>query len=219
MAETDFSDPALQSNLDKSKQLMPHEDVEHSSIILQPMKESVPIGVQSYLLVALANLGPKMFNVTKVNGIVSDVQTGKALANFTRRMYGDPLGPREQRSFRFPFIPSKKLMPGKYRMAFSAYYNNREQEPYATVVYNETSVLVAGPTASRDLSLLHTAAIVAVLLAAAAAYTQFAPTLVATTSTSSDGTKTADEPSQWLPKNVDTVGALPKRKKAAAKKA
>ena len=27
----------------------------------------LPIGVPSYLLVSLANLGPKMFNVTKIN--------------------------------------------------------------------------------------------------------------------------------------------------------
>ena len=81
----------------------------------------------SYLLVSLANLGPKMFNVTKINGIVSDVKTGKALANFTRRMYGDPLGPREQRSFRYPFVPSKKLSPGEYQMTFSVFYANRDK--------------------------------------------------------------------------------------------
>ena len=115
----------------------------------------------SYLLVSLANLGPKMFNVTKsnpnpnpdpnpnphphpnphpnphptpnphqvtkINGVVSDVKSGKALANFTRRMYGDPLGPREQRSFRYPFVPSKKLSPGEYQMTFSVFYANRDK--------------------------------------------------------------------------------------------
>lgn len=102
----------------------------------------LPIGVPSYLLVSLANLGPKMFNVTKINGIVSDVKTGKALSNFTRKMYGDPLGPREQRSFRYPFTPKKTLSPGEYRLTFSAFYNNRDKEPFSTVVYNETNVLV-----------------------------------------------------------------------------
>ena len=96
----------------------------------------------SYLLVSLANLGPKMFNVTKINGVVSDVKSGKALANFTRRMYGDPLGPREQRSFRYPFVPSKKLSPGEYQMTFSVFYANRDKQPFSTVVYNEKNVLV-----------------------------------------------------------------------------
>ena len=96
----------------------------------------------SYLLVSLANLGPKMFNVTKINGIVSDVKSGKALANFTRRMYGDPLGPREQRSFRYPFVPNKKLSPGEYQMTFSIFYANRDKEGFSTEVYSGKQVLV-----------------------------------------------------------------------------
>ena len=55
------------------------------------------------------------------------MKSGKALANFTRRMYGDPLGPREQRSFRYPFVPSKKLSPGEYQMTFSVFYANRDK--------------------------------------------------------------------------------------------
>jgi len=98
--------------------------------------------VPSYLLVSLANLGPKMFNVTKINGIVSDVKSGKALANFTRRMYGDPLGPREQRSFRYPFVPNKKLSPGEYQMTFSIFYANRDKEGFSTEVYSGKQVLV-----------------------------------------------------------------------------
>ena len=107
-----------------------------------PAPAGLPIGVPSYLLVSLANLGPKMFNVTKINGIVSDVKSGKALANFTRRMYGDPLGPREQRSFRYPFVPNKKLSPGEYQMTFSVFYANRDKEGFSTEVYSGKQVLV-----------------------------------------------------------------------------
>merc|ERR1719163_606927 len=146
-------------------------------MIVQPIGENLPIGVPSYLLVSLANLGPKMFNVTKINGIVSDVKTGKALANFTRKMYGDPLGPREQRSFRYPFTPKKTLSPGEYRLTFSAFYNNRDKEPFSTVVYNETNVLVPGPPEKSELPLLQIAMGIGAVLAAAAAYTQFAPAM------------------------------------------
>ena len=107
-----------------------------------PAPAGLPIGVPSYLLVSLANLGPKMFNVTKINGIVSDVKSGKALANFTRRMYGDPLGPREQRSFRYPFVPNKKLSPGEYQMTFSVFYANRDKEGFSTEGYSGKQVLV-----------------------------------------------------------------------------
>merc|ERR1719160_2155916 len=116
---TDFTEKHLQEDEPKNKVLAPHDDVEPSSMIVQPIGENLPIGVPSYLLVALANTGSKMFNVTKINGVVEDMKTQKVLANFTRRMYGEPLGPREQRSFRYPFIPNKKLSPGEYRMIFS----------------------------------------------------------------------------------------------------
>merc|ERR1719353_1639405 len=215
---TDFSDPALSSDLDsKPKTLLPHEDVEPSSMIVQPIGENLPIGVPSYLLVSLANLGSKMFNVTKINGQLSDVRTGTAVANFTRRMYGDSLGPREQRSFRYPFVPSRKLSPGEYRVVFSAFYSNRNKEPFSTVVYNETNVLVPGPPEPSELPLLNIAAGIAVVLGLAVAYTQLAPAMAP--KTKSDDSRPADEVSQWLPKNVDTMAGSPKKKKAAAKRA
>jgi len=211
---TDLSDPALNSDLDKPKTLLPHEDVEPSSMIVQPIGESLPIGVPSYLLVSLANLGPKMFNVTKINGVVSDVKSGKALANFTRRMYGDPLGPREQRSFRYPFVPSKKLSPGEYQMTFSVFYANRDKQPFSTVVYNEKNVLVAGPPEKSELPLTEIAMAVALVLGLAIAYTSLAPLLSGAPKTNAPvDTRSAEDPSQWLP-----ATASPKKKKSPATK-
>jgi len=216
---TDFSDPALSSDLDKKpKTLLPHTDVEASSMIVQPIGENLPIGVASYLLVSLANLGSKMFNVTKINGQLSDVRTGKALANFTRRMYGDPLGPREQRSFRYQFVPNKKLSPGEYRIVFSAFYSNRDKEPFSTVVYNETNVLVPGPPEPSELPLLNIAMGVAAALAIAIAYTQFSSAPTAKSAQSGD-TRPAEEATQWLPGNTDVLSASPRKKKTAAKRA
>lgn len=39
---TDLSDPALNADLDKPKTLLPHSDVEPSSMMLQPVGESEP---------------------------------------------------------------------------------------------------------------------------------------------------------------------------------
>jgi len=217
---TDFSDPSLNADLDKkTKPLAAHEDVTSSSKIVEPIGESLPIGVPSYLLVALANSGPKMFNVTKINGIVSDAVTGVAVSNFTRKMYGEPLGPREQRSFRFPFVPKKTVTPAQYRLTFSAYYSNRDKEPFVSVVYNELNVLVAGPSEPMfempDLG--NVAVYAAVVLGALLAYTNFAPG--GGKGASKDTTKPS-EPAQWLPQNADVVGAASpgKKKKAAGKK-
>jgi len=210
----DLSDPALNADLDKPKTLLPHSDVEPSSMMLQPVGESLPIGVPSYLLVSLANLGPKMFNVTKINGIVSDVKSGKALANFTRRMYGDPLGPREQRSFRYPFVPNKKLSPGEYQMTFSVFYANRDKEGFSTEVYSGKQVLVAGPPEKSELPLTEIAMAVALVLGLAIAYTSLAPLLSgAPKSNAPVDTRAAADPSQWLP-----AVASPKKKKSPAAK-
>ena len=38
----DFSDPALNADLDKSKMLLPHPDLEPSSMMMQPVGESEP---------------------------------------------------------------------------------------------------------------------------------------------------------------------------------
>uniref|UniRef100_A0A7S0EDI2 Translocon-associated protein subunit alpha n=1 Tax=Phaeocystis antarctica TaxID=33657 RepID=A0A7S0EDI2_9EUKA len=211
---TDLSDPALNADLDKPKTLLPHSDVEPSSMMLQPVGESLPIGVPSYLLVSLANLGPKMFNVTKINGIVSDVKSGKALANFTRRMYGDPLGPREQRSFRYPFVPNKKLSPGEYQMTFSVFYANRDKEGFSTEVYSGKQVLVAGPPEKSELPLTDIAMAIALVLGLAIAYTSLAPLLSgAPKSTAPVDTRSAADPSQWLP-----AASSPKKKKSPAAK-
>jgi len=213
---TDFSDPALSSDLDKKKPLGPHDDVEATSMIVQPIGESLPIGVASYLLVALSNVGPKMFNVTKINGVVTDIKTGEKVGNFSRKIYGDPLGPREQRSFRYPMVPSKKLSPGEYRMAISAFYNNRDKEPFVSVVFNETKVLVAGPGEPMNLPLGEIAMGVAALLAIAVAYTTFAP--APSSKGPKDNTKPS-EPTQWLPANTDILAAnSPGKKKKASRK-
>lgn len=174
----------------------------------------MPIGVPSYLLVALANSGPKMFNVTKINGVVSDAVTGAPVSNFTRKMYGEPLGPREQRSFRFPFVPKKMVSPAQYRLTFSAYYSNRDKEQFVSAVYNELNVLMAGPSEPmfKMPDLGDIAVPVAALLGLLVAYTSFAPAAGKGKGASKDTTKPT-EPTQWLPQNADTIAASSPGKK------
>ena len=86
----------------------------------------VPVATTSYLLIALANLGSKMFNVSAVDCRL-DTADGALAQKLKRQQYGENLGPREQRSFRYPFVPSKKLSPGEYQMTFSVFYANRDK--------------------------------------------------------------------------------------------
>jgi len=142
---TDFSDPSLNPDLDKVRlPTGPHSEVETTSLLVDLINEKVPVDTTSYLLVALSNLGPKMFNVSAASGTLSS-EDGKVLQQFAKQQYGDPLGPREQRSVLFGFTPSEETSPGTYKLEFKIFYNNRDNDQFVDTVFNETVELVPKP--------------------------------------------------------------------------
>jgi len=150
---TDFSDPSLNADLDKVKQATgPHSEVEAASLLVDLVNDKVPVGVSSYLLVSLANLGSKMFNVSAVTGTLSGAD-GKVLQKFAKQQYGDALGPKEQRSVRFGFEPDEETAPGQYKLEFQIFYNNRDKDQFVETVFSETAELVPKPP-SMDAKLL-----------------------------------------------------------------
>ena len=62
---------------------------------------------------------------------------------------GEPLGPREQRSFRYPMPLEADLALGEYTLVAKVYYNTREKDAFFSVVYNDTVSLVPTPP-SKD---------------------------------------------------------------------
>lgn len=68
----------------------------------------VPVGGTD-LVVALANSGSKVFNVSHVEGKLTTA-SGKTVRDLARYEYGQQLGAREQRSFRYP-LPIDAEMP------------------------------------------------------------------------------------------------------------
>jgi len=165
---TDFSDPALQEDI--VTPVGPNSEVEPASLMPDLLEDGkVPQGVESHLLISLANLGSKMFNVTGADGVLQDAETGKRLQKFAKYEFGEPLNPREQRSFRFGFTPKEQLKLGDYRFVFSVYYTNKDKDPFVDVVYNETATLVVKPPSTED-TLLYAAVGVGVLLLAVLLY-------------------------------------------------
>jgi len=141
---TDFSDPALQEDPVARGPMGPHSEVEPASLLPDLVNGKVPIGVPSFLLCSLANLGGKMFNVSAFSGVLLDA-SGKEVQKLTKRQYGEPLGPREQRSFRFGFTPKEETPPGQYKLVFSVFYNNRDKDQFNDTVYEEAAELVPAP--------------------------------------------------------------------------
>lgn len=101
----------------------------------------VSIGGITDLLVAMSNNGAKMFNMSHV-----DVQLlsadGKVYKELGRYEYGQPLGPREQRSFRYPMELDADTKLGEYTMVALAYYNDKQKSPFFSEVVKEPVTLV-----------------------------------------------------------------------------
>lgn len=92
-----------------------------------------------------------MYNVTFIDGHLETASSAERLGNFRRQMYGEALGPREQRSFRYLFVPPTTMKPGEYRLVFTAHYENRDMARFVDAMFNETAELV--PASSKGLSL------------------------------------------------------------------
>mmetsp|Transcript_9323 Transcript_9323/g.20331 ORF Transcript_9323/g.20331 Transcript_9323/m.20331 type:complete len:248 (-) Transcript_9323:211-954(-) len=198
---TDFSDSATSE--DNVHPLGASTEVEHVSMmpdLATPGK--VPAGVDSVLLVALSNLGPRMYNVTDIDGYLVDVASSKKVELLKKRTYGESLKPHEQGTYRYAFAPSDERKLGEYRFIFSAYYTNKEKEPFVSVVFNETAELVAAPLSDEHLKIMYAAAAGAVLLVVIIAKLFSGGKAKSTEATSSKASKAAAKDSsgadEWL---------------------
>ena len=86
-------------------------------------------------------MGPKMFNVSAVTGVLSSAD-GKVVQKFAKKEYGDSLGPKDQRSVLYGFEPSEETSLGSYKLEFKIFYNNREKDQFVDTVFSETKELV-----------------------------------------------------------------------------
>lgn len=140
---TDFSEPHLKTDAEVGPQ-GPHSEIEPAWILPDSPDGKVPVGHSTDMLISLANSGVKMFNVSHIEAQLLTA-TGKQVLKLDRYEYGQPLGPREQRSFRYPLVIDAETPLGEYTLVARAYYNTRDKEPFVSVVYNETNELVPPP--------------------------------------------------------------------------
>jgi hypothetical protein len=148
---TDFSEEHLKSDDEAVGPTGPHSDVEPAWIFPDSPDSKLPVGGTTDLLVALANSGSKMFNVSHVEGQMLD-GAGKLALTLPRVEYGQSLAPQEQRSLRYPITLDKEAPLGEYTLVAKVYYNTRAKEPFVATVLNETVELVP-PLPSGDAQL------------------------------------------------------------------
>lgn len=145
---TDFTDPALQSDEIRIG-TVPHSDIEPAWIFPESPESKLHVGGTTDLLVALANGGAKMFNVSHVEGRLLDA-AGKLVTRLPRFEYGQPLGPLEQRSFRYPVELDAEMALGEYKLVAKIFYNTRDKEPFMSLVLDSEPVELVPPLPSGD---------------------------------------------------------------------
>jgi len=139
---TDFTEEHLKAEAPKIESATdPHSEIEHAWIFPESPDSKLPVGSTTDMLVALANDGAKMFNVSYVQGQLLDA-SGKVFLNLPKFEYGQPLGPLEQRSFRFPITLDEETPLGEYTLVGKIFYALRDKTPFVSVVCNETVELV-----------------------------------------------------------------------------
>ena len=139
---TDFSEPHLGS--DPKAATAPHEDIASTWIFPDSPDNKLPVSSTTDLVVAMANGGSKMFNVSHVVGWLLDAD-GKLALKLPRTEYGQALGPLEQRSLRIPLALDSEMAIGDYTLAIKLFYNTRDKENFVSNVLNETVELVHPP--------------------------------------------------------------------------
>ena len=102
----------------------------------------IPVGRTNDLLVALANSGSSMFNVSHIEGELMDAEGKTIVLSLGKTEYGQSLGPREQRSFRFPMPLDAEQKLGDYTLVARAFYNKRDKSPFVSAVVNDSVELV-----------------------------------------------------------------------------
>jgi len=147
--EPDFSDPALSED---PVATAAHADIEPAWIFPDCPDGKVPVGGSTDLVVALANIGSKTFNVSHITGKLTTA-TGKTARELKLYEYGQQLGSREQRSFRYPLPIDAETPLGEYTFVAQVFYNTKDKMPYVAVVYNETIELVP-PLPDKDAQML-----------------------------------------------------------------
>jgi len=137
---TDFTEEHLKT--DKViEATIPHSDIEVSWIFPESPDSKLPVGGTTDLLVALANGGAKMFNVSRVEARLNDA-SGSLAIKLPRIEYGQSLGPHEQRSFRYPLTLEKEAVQKEYTLVAKVFYNTRDKEPFVSPIVEETVELV-----------------------------------------------------------------------------
>jgi len=137
---TSFTEEHLQE--DKTiAATMPHSDIESAWIFPGSPESKVPVGGTTDLLVALANGGAKMFNVSHIEATLLGTG-GKLALRLSTSEYGQSLGPLEQRSFRYPITLDAEQPLGEFKLEAKVYYNTRDKEPFVSLVCSEPVELV-----------------------------------------------------------------------------
>jgi len=109
-------------------------------------QSKVIAGALTDLLVGIRNTGENSWNITHIqSSIVHPYDYTYHLENFTRREYGVVVGPNEQHTLSYTFVPNELLEPREYGLTTTVYFQQLgdiEGKNYTNLAYNGTVEVV-----------------------------------------------------------------------------
>lgn len=118
-------------------------DIETSFVFPEYPTQRLEIGEKITLLVNMFNTGEQTFNVTAITAALhSPYDISYYIQNFTAREVGALLGPKQQVSLEYVFMPDKGLEPLEFWLSAVVYYSSSETTFHRSTIINGTIELV-----------------------------------------------------------------------------
>lgn len=122
----------------------PHPDIETTFLFPDFADKKFVLGEPVHVLVGFNNKGNNSFNITGIGAhLHSPVDLSYFIQNFTaRRVVGGFVGPRQQGSVEYVFMPDPSLEPLPFWLSGWVLYNNSRDEVFFNTFVNTTIELV-----------------------------------------------------------------------------
>jgi len=120
----------------------------HQMLLLQfffpsNAQKKFPVGQVSDALLGFGNTGDKAFRVIGIKAhLVSPQDFTYFLQNFTAVPYNVTVEPDEVNTLQYKFKPDKNLDTREFGLIIDVYYQNQENDQFATTFFNETITFV-----------------------------------------------------------------------------
>uniref|UniRef100_A0A7S3RAP3 Translocon-associated protein subunit alpha n=1 Tax=Dunaliella tertiolecta TaxID=3047 RepID=A0A7S3RAP3_DUNTE len=121
----------------------PSGSVQTAFILPSFPDKKFPAGGLVDVVVGLHNEGSETYNVSLIAGSLnSPADFSLHVQNFSMAAYGEVIGPGEEASLTYKFVPDARLSPRDFVVALTTFYTDSKGQWYSTTFFNQTVDIV-----------------------------------------------------------------------------